>query len=154
MLNKKNQVGNTACNSTIGPLHAVDMVYKNRFFLDMLKIILIIDMIYKNRFSKHAHITNLREIIKAGFCSFLNMFIYHKFEGNCLKAWRWIQFESDSGVNLVLLNSQMTANLNSMFSILHFQFSSSSFRPDVFFGPLCTYVLAPVSRLSATRKCS
>ena len=25
------QVGDTACNSTIGPLQAVDMVYKNRF---------------------------------------------------------------------------------------------------------------------------
>ena len=31
--NQLNQVGNTACNSTIGPLHAVDMVYKNRFFI-------------------------------------------------------------------------------------------------------------------------
>ena len=26
----KLQVGDTECNSTIGPLHAVDMVYKNR----------------------------------------------------------------------------------------------------------------------------
>ena len=80
----KLQVGDTECNSTIGPLHAVDMVYKNRF----------------------------------PFC--VNK-IWYRFPGLFLFSYfRYVKY-----------------------------FNYDSFlvsRPDVFFGPLCSYVLAPVSR--------
>ena len=95
-------MGNTACNSTIGPLHAVDMVYKNRF-------------------SKHVHITDLREITKNRFLSFSKHVHISQIWGKLLESlavnsiWKW--FWGEFGV------AQLTNDCKLNLNVLYFAFS-------------------------------